>query len=137
VAIILGGVAMYYTGRYAIDAAVSLLIALLIVRWGWGLVSDSLRALLEAAPRGLSVAEVSAALEEEARGRVHDVHLWQITSGMHSLTAHVAVQGGASLADCQALAARLERLVRERFGIGHAVFQFEELPGGEGRKGGV
>jgi cobalt-zinc-cadmium efflux system protein len=132
VAIIIGAVAMYYTGRYAIDPLVSLLIALLIARWGWGLVRDSLRVLLEAAPRGLSVAEVSRALEEEAGAKVHDVHLWQITSGMHSLTAHVAVRCGTPLCDCQQLAGRLERLVRDKFGIGHAVFQFEERhEGGE------
>lgn len=132
VAIIIGAVAMYYTGRYAIDPALSLLIALLIARWGFGLVRDSLRVLLEAAPRGLSVAEVARALEEEAGAAVHDVHLWQITSGMHSLTAHVAVACGTPLGDCQQLAARLERMLRVRFGIGHAVFQFEERhEGGE------
>jgi len=131
VAIIVGGVAMYYTGQYAIDPLVSLIISVFIARWGWGLVRDSVRALLEAAPRGLSVAEVSRAIEEAAGAQVHDVHLWQITSGMHSLTAHVAVKCGTPLCDCQALAGRLEKLVRERFGIGHAVFQFEECGEGE------
>jgi cobalt-zinc-cadmium efflux system protein len=126
VAVIAGAVAMHYTGRYAIDPLLSLVIAVLIVRWGWGLVRDAVHALLEAAPRGLSVAEVAAALEEAAQAGVHDVHIWQITSGMHSLTAHVAVDCGTPLSECQAISARLERLVRERFGIGHAVFQFEE-----------
>ena len=53
---------------------------------------------------------------------IHDLHIWTITSGFPSLSAHVLVAPGA---DCHAIRLRLERLLAERYGLTHTTLQVE------------
>jgi cobalt-zinc-cadmium efflux system protein len=85
--------------------------------------------LLEAAPRGLDPAAIGNALAAHPGVReVHDLHVWEVTSGFPALSAHVLVPPDA---DCHARRAELELLLAERFGIQHATLQVEhESDGG-------
>src|SRR5207248_11214065 len=111
------------TGFSRADAAASLLIAALMARAGWGLVREATRVLLEAAPAGMAVGEIGTLLAgHPAVVDVHDFHVWEITSGLPALSAHVMVQPGA---DCHAIRRELETEVRERFGIDHTTLQVD------------
>ena len=55
---------------------------------------------------------------------VHDLHVWEVTSGFPALSAHVVV---TQAADCHAARAALEALLRERFGLEHTTLQVEHL----------
>jgi len=63
---------------------------------------------------------------------IHDVHVWEITSSMYAMTAHVAVDPGVTIEKVDELRARLERYVSEKFHIGHAIFQVESVGAAEG-----
>jgi cobalt-zinc-cadmium efflux system protein len=95
VGLIVAALIILLTGWVEADAVVSLVIAALICWSAWGIVSESTHVLLEAAPSGLDMAEVETALGE-APGvvDVHDLHVWTITSGFVSLSAHVLVARG-------------------------------------------
>jgi len=94
-----------------------------MIRSGWGLVRDSGRVLLEAAPRGLDVAEIARALTSHAGvENVHDLHVWQIASDFPSLSAHVLVHEGD---DCHGIRRELERMLGERFAIDHTTLQVD------------
>jgi cobalt-zinc-cadmium efflux system protein len=56
---------------------------------------------------------------------VHDLHLWEVTSGFPSLSAHVLVRAGC---DCHEHRRELEELLRNRFGIEHTTLQVEHSP---------
>jgi cobalt-zinc-cadmium efflux system protein len=129
-ATIAAGLVILATGFARADAAASLLVAALLARAGWGLVRDATRVLLEAAPAGMAAEEIGALL---ARHHdvvdVHDFHLWEITSGLPALSAHVMVEPGA---DCHAIRRELEDEVRAKFGIDHTTLQVDhaaEPPG--------
>jgi cobalt-zinc-cadmium efflux system protein len=111
------------TGFQRADPIVSLLVAGLMVKAGAGLVRESARIFLEAAPAGLDPEAIGAALARE-RGvvEVHDLHVWELTSDFPSLSAHVLV--GAD-EDCHAVRRRLEELLRTRFGIDHTTLQVD------------
>jgi cobalt-zinc-cadmium efflux system protein len=53
---------------------------------------------------------------------VHDLHVWEVTSGYAALSAHVLVEPGA---DCHAVRVAAERLLRDRHGIEHTTLQVD------------
>jgi len=84
------------------------------------------RVLLEASPEGVDPGEISAALAAHAAvTNVHDLHVWEITSGFPALAAHVLVEPNA---DCHAVRRELEGVLHERFGIDHTTLQVEHQP---------
>jgi cobalt-zinc-cadmium efflux system protein len=79
--------------------------------------------LLEGAPRGLDPTQVGQALAGQPHVvEVHDLHLWEVTSGFPSLSAHVLVRAGC---DCHEHRRELQELLRTRFGIEHTTLQVE------------
>ena len=96
------------------DGIVALLVAALMIRSGVSLVGQSTRVLLEAAPRGIDPEAIGHALAAHPGiVEVHDLHVWEVTSGFPALSAHVLVPAGE---DCHARRAELEHLLAERFG---------------------
>ena len=119
---IAGGVILA-TGFGAADGIAALFVAALMLRSGWGLLRESGRVLLEAAPRGIDPQEIGRTLAAEPHVvEVHDLHVWEVTSGMPSLSAHVTVGAGC---DSQSHRRRLAELLHERFGIDHTTLQVE------------
>ena len=116
------------TGFERADPIASLLIAGLMIRSGYRLVRASARIFLEAAPEGLDPDEIGAALVR-APGvvEVHDLHVWEVTSGFPALSAHVLV---AADRDCHAARCEMEALLHERFGLDHTTLQVDHLGGG-------
>ena len=107
------------------DPIASLLIAALMARSGVSLVRESGRVFLEAAPRGLDPQEIGRALvAEEGVVEVHDLHVWEVTSGFPALSAHVLV--GADC-DCHAARRRIEAMLRGRFGLDHTTLQVDHM----------
>jgi cobalt-zinc-cadmium efflux system protein len=129
-ATIAAGVVILASGFARADAIASLVVAALMVRAAWGLIRDASRVLLEAAPAGMAADEVGAVLARHpAVVDVHDFHVWEITSGLPALSAHVMVQPGA---DCHAIRRELEEEVRTKYGIDHTTLQVDhasEPPG--------
>jgi cobalt-zinc-cadmium efflux system protein len=112
------------------DVVVALLVAALMVRSGFGLLRQATRVLLEAAPRGIDPDAVGRALAgHPGVSEVHDLHVWEVTSGFSALSAHVLVPAGE---DCHGRRAELERLLSERFGLEHTTLQVEHEAGNGG-----
>jgi cobalt-zinc-cadmium efflux system protein len=105
------------------DPIASLLIAGPTLVVGWRLVKSSARVFLEAAPEGLRPEQIGRAMAAQAGVvEVHDLHVWEVTSGFPALSAHLLV---ARDADCHELRRRAERMLAERFGIEHTTLQVE------------
>jgi cobalt-zinc-cadmium efflux system protein len=105
------------------DPIASLLIAAVMIRAGASLVWASARVFLEAAPAGVDPDAVGAALaSQNGVVEVHDLHVWEITSGFPALSAHVLVGPDR---DCHELRRQLEALLHERFGLDHTTLQVD------------
>ncbi|MBK7624952.1 MAG: cation transporter [Kineosporiaceae bacterium] len=119
------GVVMVLTGFTRADAIASLIVVVLMVTSGSGLVRASSRILLEAAPAGMDVDAIGTQLVGlPAVVEVHDLHLWQITSGQAALSAHVIV---ADHGDCHGIRTAIEELLRTEHQIGHTTLQVDHL----------
>ena len=112
------GVVILLTGFDRADPIATLVVVALMVRAGAGLIRESGRIFLEAAPAGLDPAAVGAAMAGRPHvTEVHDLHIWEITSGMPAASAHVLVAPGE---DCHAVRADLEAYLSREYGITHA-----------------
>jgi cobalt-zinc-cadmium efflux system protein len=119
---IAGGVILL-TGFGRADAIASLFVAGLMVWAAQGLIRHAARALLEAAPAGINPEDVGIALAAHQHvASLHDLHIWEITSGFPALSAHVLVHPGD---DCHAIRVELEAMLRERFAIEHTTLQVD------------
>jgi cobalt-zinc-cadmium efflux system protein len=128
----IAAVVIMATGFHRADALASLLVAALMCRAAYGLVRDAARVLLEAAPAGMNAAEVERAIAANPRVQdLHDFHLWEITSGLPALSAHVLVPPGE---DCHAVRRELERMLEQRFHVAHTTLQVDHA-GEHGRRG--
>jgi cobalt-zinc-cadmium efflux system protein len=95
----------------------------LMTRSGISLVRDSGRVFLEAAPKGLDPQVIGQALAAQAGVvEVHDLHVWEVTSGFPALSAHVLVRADS---DCHAARRRIEAMLRERFALEHTTLQVD------------
>ena len=123
VAAIAAGVVIASGGPAQVDAIAALTVAVLMLRSGWSLLRDSARVLLEAAPHGIDPDEVGMALaSHKGVVEVHDLHVWEVTSGFPALAAHVVV---AADDDCHGRRRELQDLLRKRFGIRHTTLQVD------------
>ena len=115
-----------FTGYQRADALASLVVVALMLRSGLRLLRASGRVFMEAAPHGVDPDEIGRTLAAQ-RGvvEVHDLHVWEVTSGFPALSAHVVV--GAD-ADCHAIRRELETMLDERFGLHHTTLQVDHEP---------
>jgi len=118
-------VVILLTGFDRADPIASILVAGLMARAAYGLLRDAGRVLLEAAPAGVRPEEVAGAMAAHPSvANVHDLHVWEITSGFPALSAHVLVRPGD---DCHAVRRDLEQLVARRFEIEHTTLQVDHV----------
>ena len=105
------------TGFERADAIASLIVVALILHAAWGLLRETGRILLEAAPEGYASGEITTAITRQpAVASVHDVHVWLITTGFPALSALVLVRPPAG---CHRVRRELEQLLCERFTLDH------------------
>ncbi len=120
---IVAGLLISLFGWYLADPIASTLIVLLVIYSAWHLLSEAVSVLMESAPRGIDVDQVrQAILDVPHVTGVHDLHVWTITSGFDSLSAHVVVGDGSGQTE---VLSQLRTRLHERFGIDHVTIQIE------------
>jgi len=120
---IAAGALIWAFGWQWADPVASVLISLLVVWSAWSLLKEATGVLMEGAPAHIDVDEVLDAMAQVPGVlEVHDLHVWTITSGMESLSAHVVVREDCF--DCDVLGT-IRATLHERFGIDHITVQME------------
>jgi cobalt-zinc-cadmium efflux system protein len=119
----IAGLVIWTTGFQQADPLASLAVAGSMLAAAWPLLRKSGRVLLEAAPEGIEPDEVMALMRGQAGvSNVHDLHVWEISSGFPALSAHVLVEREE---DCHRIRRELEAALHDRFGIDHTTLQVE------------
>ena len=131
VGVVVAGVIIYFTNWSWIDPLMSIIIGILILFSSWRLLKGSLHILIEGVPEGMSVNEISEALQVPPSVKeIHDLHVWSICSGHIALSAHAVLEENAEYG--KTMSALKECLLHD-FGIEHTTIQFEEGNCGQGR----
>ena len=122
------GAVIIVTGFVRADAIATLVAVALLVRAGIGLVLQAGRVFMEAAPAHVDTAALGRRLAAvPGVVEVHDLHLWQVTSGYPALSAHVLVAAGG---DCHAVRVDIEALLQRDYGIDHTTLQVDHVATG-------
>jgi cobalt-zinc-cadmium efflux system protein len=123
--VIAGGVLMYFTGWYVLDAVISMAIGMVIFWGAWRVIRESAHILLEGVPRGMSTSEVAGAIRTvEGVNDVHHLNIWTICSHILALSAHVDVKPEYKK-DQAGVLREIEELLLRRFHISHTTLQPE------------
>lgn len=129
IATAIAGLVVLVTGFARADAIAALIVAALMLKAGISLVRDSGRIFLEAAPVNLDPQALGAELcAIEGVVEVHDLHVWEITSGEPAASAHVLVSEGL---DCHQIRIQIEALLAERHHLTHSTLQVDHATGDE------
>ncbi len=127
IAIVLGAVAIHYTGLSYIDPLLSIVLGMFIVYTAWDIIRESLNILLEGLPRGLDLGRVTTAMSEvQGVLDVHDLHIWSLGSSTHALSSHILIDDMPPSSSEKILKRINEKLCD--FGIHHSTIQFEHVP---------
>jgi cobalt-zinc-cadmium efflux system protein len=123
IATAIAGVVIVATGFKRADPIASLIICALMLQAAYTLLRASGRVFMEAAPAGLEPREIGQVLASQPGVvEVHDLHVWQVTSGFPALSAHVVVRAGE---DCHELRRELQRVLQRRFDLRHTTLQVD------------
>ncbi|MBM3707597.1 MAG: cation transporter [Actinobacteria bacterium] len=130
VGVVIGAVIIYFTGFYIIDAIFSIIIAVLILVWAVLLIRDSVRILMESAPKNININELKQNLVSniDKVKDIHDIHVWEITTGMYCMTAHILIED-MSISKSRMVLNDLSRFLAENYNILHPIIQFESGKG--------
>ncbi|MHB1837297.1 MAG: cation diffusion facilitator family transporter [Solirubrobacteraceae bacterium] len=119
----IAGAIILATGFHRADAIASLIIAAIMLYAAYGLLRDSARVFLEAAPKGINPDEIGTRMAgQPGVTEIHDLHIWEVTSGFPALSAHVLVGVNTQ---CHEIAHALKQLLHEEFQIEHTTLQVE------------
>lgn len=117
------GLLMSLFSWYWADPAISILVALLILRGAWGVLKSTFHILLEGTPDSIDAGEVREALSRiDGIRDVHDLHIWTITSELNSVSCHLLIEDDRSH---QEILQQAVTLLRDRFNLRHATIQVE------------
>lgn len=125
-AVIVSAVLISVTGWVALDAIVSIAIAVFILPRAWALVRDCLSILLERTPRDVDIDAIRTELENlDGVTAIHDLHVWSLSGTEALLTVHIVV--GKPLKPCaeESVLDSAQEMLREKFGIEHTTIQLE------------
>ncbi|HSB98228.1 MAG TPA: cation diffusion facilitator family transporter [Spongiibacteraceae bacterium] len=112
------------TGWAWVDAVVAVAIGLWVLPRTWLLLRESLHILLEGVPKGIELDDIEQSLLSLAGiAAIHDLHVWALTSGNSSLTAHIVLQAPGTE---QEVLARAQALLNDKFAIHHTTLQIED-----------
>jgi cobalt-zinc-cadmium efflux system protein len=120
------GIGIIAFGADWLDPVASLVIAVLVLVSTWGLLRDTMNVLLEGVPRWLDLDDVESAIEAEPGVEtVHHLHVWEVSSDMAALSAHVVLVDTETLHAAQDRGDEIKSMLATRFGIEHATLELE------------
>jgi len=126
VAVVVGGVLMYYFGIFWIDPLISLLIAGYLIWASAGLVMETIAILMQFTPKGIDINEVVKTIEkEDSIQNVHHLHIWKLDDHQIHLEAHLDFMQDVKLSKTNQVIDALEKTLHDKFDVEHATFQCE------------
>ncbi len=125
VAIFGGALAIRFTGAVWVDAALGIVIGLMVLWTSSGILRESGHILLEGLPRNLRLEEVASAILNIPPVReIHDMHIWTLGTGLHALSCHIRIPD-MHMEESEKLLAKIRALLERDFQITHTTIQFE------------
>lgn len=125
-ALVAGGIIIYYTHWFWIDPALSLIIAIVIIKSTWSLLKSSFRLSLDAVPENVDIKKIEKNISAiDGVENIHHIHAWALSTKMNALTAHILVKQNLSMQKVDELKHRIKHEL-EHLNIHHSTLEFEQ-----------
>jgi cobalt-zinc-cadmium efflux system protein len=126
IAVLLGGIAIHFFNFYIIDPILSIAIAIYLMIFGWKLVIQSLRVLMQFTPPGMDLVTIAHDLSDFKEVKsIHHGHLWQLTDNEYMFEAHIDFEEDLSISEACKIMQKMRIHLRNRYQIHHTTFQPE------------
>ena len=126
VAVLIGGLLIKYKHWYFVDPILTLLIAGYLLYMSWGLLQESLRIIMQFAPKEIEIADVEKEVTKiEGIKNIHHVHIWQLNDKSYHLEGHVEFNKDIKLSEFDKICEKIENVLLEKFKINHTNIQPE------------
>ncbi|MBN2175124.1 MAG: cation transporter [Bacteroidales bacterium] len=126
IAVLIGGILMYYFNIYWIDGLLTLIIAIYLIYMSWGILGASLKVLMQFTPSGIIIEDISnKIINIPSVKNIHHVHIWQLNDKQIHFEAHVEFVQDDKLSETNKILEEIRILLLEEFGIDHVTLQPE------------
>lgn len=126
VAVIIGGVLIYFTEIYWIDPLITILISIYIIKETWGVFKQSSDILMQASPDGIDIKKIIADLENiNTIKNIHHVHTWSLNELDVHFECHADLKEDLPVSKTDHIRQEMENILHEKHGINHCTIQFE------------
>ena len=125
-ALVIGGIVIFYTSFFWIDAALSLVVAVIILKSTWSLLKSSIRLSLDGVPESVDIKKIEKAISQmEGVENIHHIHVWALSTTMNALTAHILLSNNFLMKDANNLKLKIKHELKH-LNIQHATLEFEQ-----------
>lgn len=129
IAVVIGGLLMYFFDVNWIDPLLSILIAVYLIISSWKLLNEAIKILMLFTPTELNIDDIRhEVLKFEAIKNMHHVHVWALNDNQMHLEAHLSFSENISLQETTLLCTEIEQKIKNVFHIQHITFQPEYMP---------
>lgn len=126
VAVIVGGILIYFFEIYWLDPVITMFIGLYLLRETWGILKQANAILMQGVPEGLNLEIIRQDLEQiDEIANIHHVHLWNLDDHDIHFECHAELKEDCHLSETQHIHSKIEELLEEKYEIGHVTVQFE------------
>ena len=125
IAALIAGVVIQLTGWMPIDAILSILVSLLILKSTISILKESYHFLMEGVPLHIDYLQVGTDLRNTPGVlAVHDLHVWEMTPSFPALIGHIEI---ANMQEWPQIMNRINDMLLNKHGIDHVTLQPEEV----------
>lgn len=126
VAVIVGGLLIYFYEVYWVDPLVTIIIGVYILKQAYSILKESIDILMQGTPNEIDLDEIKKQIETiNEVYNIHHVHTWALNEKEIHFEAHVDLKNDLKISQTDSLQERIERVLSEKFGISHITLQFE------------
>jgi len=126
VAVIIGGIFIYFFDLYWIDPVITILIGIYIIKETWKILKQTIDILMQGSPAGLDLDLVRQDLEQIPEiANIHHVHIWNMDDQSVHFECHVDLVENISISETDNIYYMIEKILKETYHIGHLTIQFE------------
>lgn len=126
IAVITGGIIMYFTEIYWIDPLITILICLYIIKEGYHILKKALSILMHTAPEGICLINTKSIIEEIPYiSNIHHIHIWQLNEDDIFFECHIDINEDLNISKIDKIRENIEQILKEKYNINHTTIQIE------------
>lgn len=124
VAVIMGGIAIWKFEVFWLDPIITVLVGIYIIYHTWDVIKETVDILMQSTPEHIDLVSIKEEVEKiQEIDNIHHIHVWKLDDAQIHLEAHINMKHNISMREMMEVRAEAEKLLHEKFGIGHITLQ--------------